>query len=79
MSHVVASETGMAVQRLMRLVDTQDGMMVQVRWRGVTNSDDTLKPLQKLFEDVPQLLEKLLRRQNTPIFLVAKVLRALSS
>lgn len=35
MSHVVSSETGMPVQRLMRLVEADTGLMVQVRWRGL--------------------------------------------
>lgn len=77
MSHVVASETGMPVQRLMRLVDTDDGLMVQVRWRGLPDSEDTLEPASKVYEDVPQLFRKLLGRQSAPVDLVAKARRAL--
>lgn len=78
MSHVISSETGMPVQRLMRLVDSDDGIMVQVRWRGLPESEDTLEPVQKVFEDVPQLLEKLFRRKNTPASLVSKARHALA-
>lgn len=77
MSHVVSSEPGMPVPHLMRLVDTDDGMMVQVCWRGLRESEDTLEPLMKVFEDVPQLLKKLLRRKNALASLVSKVGSAL--
>lgn len=42
MSHVVASETGMSVHRLMRLVDSDNRMMVEVCWRGLSESEDLL-------------------------------------
>ena len=78
MSHVVSSETGMPVQRLMRLVQSDDGLMVQVRWKGLPASEDTLEPISKVYEDVPELFLKLLRRKNTPSDLVDKVRSALS-
>eukprot|EP00171_Calliarthron_tuberculosum_P004016 IDg4016t1 len=37
MAHVVSSETGMPVQRLMRLVESSDGLMVQVAGRVFQN------------------------------------------
>lgn len=38
MSHVLSSVTGMLVQRLLRIVDTGDGVKVQVRWLGQSRS-----------------------------------------
>lgn len=78
MSHVVASETGMPVQRLMRLVESDDGLMVQVRWKGLPESEDTLEPIGKVYEDVPQLLLKMLRRKAVSSDLVSKARRTLS-
>lgn len=72
MSHVLSSETGMEVQRLMPIVETDDGLKVQARWKGLTNADDTLEPLQEIHEDVPDLLLKLLQRKNTPADVVHK-------
>jgi hypothetical protein len=72
MSHVLSSETGMPVARLMRLVDSPDGLEVQGRWRGLPDVEDTLEPIGRVFEDVPQLLHKLLRRKKVPVNLVTK-------
>ena len=66
MPHVLASETGMPVQRLMRLVQGPKGIEVVVRWRGFPPSADTTEPLQKIYEDVPQMLQNLLNRKSTP-------------
>lgn len=76
-SHVVASETGMPVQRLMRLEDTDDGLIVQVRWRGLPESENSMEPAGNVYEDVPQLFRKLLGRQNTPAELVSRIRREL--
>lgn len=65
LSHVLASETGMLVSRLLRLVEQDDQLCVLVRWKGLEDTEDTLEPLQRVHEDVPQLLAKLLRRKNT--------------
>jgi hypothetical protein len=72
MSHVLSSEIGMPVARLMRLMDSPDGLQVQVRWRGLADVEDTLEPIGRVVEDVPQLLRKLLRRKNVPVHLVTK-------
>lgn len=61
MPHVLASETGMDVERLMCLTETEDGTMVQVRWRDLLESDDTVETLAKLYKDVPALVLKLFR------------------
>ncbi len=45
--HVLHSERRMPVPRLMGLKETEDGLQVQVRWRALSNSEDTLEPLQR--------------------------------
>lgn len=64
LSHVLASETGMPVSRLLRLVEEDGKFFVIVRWKGLSASEDTIEPLQRVYEDVPQLLIKLLKRKN---------------
>lgn len=49
--------------------------MVQVRWRGLPDSEDTLKYVSKIYEDILQLFKKLLLRQNIPIALANKAHR----
>ena len=77
-SHVLSSETGMPVTRLLRLVDTEDGLKVIIRWKGLQNSEDTEEPLERVFEDVRQMLLRLLRRKKTPAHLAEKVRSILS-
>lgn len=77
MTYVMDSDIGMHVQRLIWLVDTEDGMMVHVRWSGLSKSEDTLELVARVNEDVAQLSKKLLDRKNAPIALVAKTLREL--
>ena len=72
MSHVVTSETGMVVQRLMRLVEDDGKLKVLVRWRGLPESEDTLEPLRQVYDDVPTLFRKLLERRNTPVHLASQ-------
>ena len=72
LSHIISSETGMPVSRLMALVETPDGLKVIVRWKGLPNSQDSAEPLQHVHKDVPQMLHRLLQRKNTPQHLVAK-------
>lgn len=66
-SHIVSSEIGMPVQNFIRLVDIDDSTINKVRWFVLTESEDTLGTLMKLFTDVPQLLERLLRYKNASI------------
>ena len=66
MSHVIASETGMTVARLMRFVKRDEKIMVQVRWKGLSKQENTLEPVCQVFEDVLQMLIKLLQRSTRP-------------
>lgn len=72
MSDVISSETGMPVARLMRLLDTATGLKVLIRWKGLPNSEDSAEPLDRVFEDVPQMLVRLLDRKSTPPDLAEK-------
>lgn len=72
LSHVLSSETGMPVSRLLRLVDQDGKLLVAVRWKGLGASEDTLEPLKRVYEDVPGLLVKLLRRKSTAAKLRSK-------
>lgn len=65
LSHVLASEMGMPVSSLLRLVEEDDQLFVLVRWKKLGDSEDTLEPLRRVFKDVPQLVIKLLLRKNT--------------
>lgn len=73
MSPLILSLTGIPVQRLMCLVGTDNGMMVQVCRCGLPEFEDSLDSLQKVFEDVPHLLEKRFCRNIAPAFLDSKV------
>lgn len=48
MPRVLASETGLVVQRLIGLLGTEIGLMVYGRCRGLPDSEDTFKPVAKL-------------------------------
>lgn len=66
MSHVLSSETGIPVSRLMELVKVNNEINVLVRWKG-SPQDNTLEPLHNVHEDVPIMLDRLLKRKNTPL------------
>ena len=78
LSHVLSSETGMPVARLLRLEDTEDGLHVVVRWKGLPDTEDTLEPIERVFEDVPEMVKRLLSRKNTPTELADKARRVLA-
>ena len=78
MSNLLASETGMPVARLMRLKDTDDRLKVLVRWKVLPNSEDSLEPLEQVFEDVPEIVKRLLLRKHTPPELADKARRMLA-
>lgn len=49
--------------------------MVQVRWKGLLESEDTLEPFLKVNEDVLLLLLMLFARKNTPTDVAAEARR----
>lgn len=75
--HVLSSQTGMPVSRLMQLIDDLDGSKVLVRWKGLPTTEDSLEPINRVYQDVSKMFLRLLRRKNTPPDLAAKVRRAL--
>lgn len=60
LSHVVSFEAGIPVSRLLRLVEQDGKLLYMVHWKGLKTSEDTMEPLARVYEDVPQLLVKLL-------------------
>lgn len=70
---VLMSERGMIVQRLMCMVEESGGIYVQVLWKVLVESDDTMEPLTSITEDLKHILLLLLQRKNAPWQLVAKV------
>lgn len=77
MSHVLTSETVMQVQRLLRLIDTTDGIYVTILWKGLAVSRDTREPLAQNYQDVPLLRSKLHDRNSAPNLLASKGRREL--
>lgn len=63
--HFLSSETGMEVQYLMHLYEPDDGLMVEVRWRGLPPVKDTDECLQKIYEDILDQVRKLSSRRST--------------
>ena len=78
MSHVLSYESGMPVARLMRLIDTADGFKVLIGWKGLPNSEDSAEPLVRVFEDVSQMLVRLVDRKTTPPDLAEKARQILA-
>ncbi len=76
--HVLYSERGMPVARLMGLDETTDRIYVRVHWRGLPRSEDTLEPILKAYEDAPALMKNLLSRKSLPRALVPREKSALS-
>lgn len=46
----------MSVSRLLRLLEQDNKFYVMVRRKGLDSSEDTIEPLARIVEDVPQLL-----------------------
>lgn len=45
MSHVLSSEIGMEISLLLHLEENEDGIYVEIRWKGLSTSEDTSKLL----------------------------------
>lgn len=56
MSHVLATETGMPISRLLRLEEVDGSLYIALRWKGLQTTDETLEPLERVFEDAPNLV-----------------------
>lgn len=66
LSHVLPSETGMPLSRLLLLTEDYRQLFVVVRLNGLTKNENTLEPVERVYEDTPQLLLTLLARKDTP-------------
>lgn len=78
MDHVLQSEKSMPVERLLSLEDSPDGLQVLVRWKILENSKDSLEPLKNFYEDVPLMVDRLLKRKTIPMSLISKARAALA-
>lgn len=78
-SRVILFRTGMLVQRLLGLQNPNEGLVVQIRWKGVLCFKDALEPAWRVYKDDPGLFKKLLDRKFTSKDLMrkAKTLRSL--
>ncbi len=43
---------------LLVLKSMKMGLYIHVRWKGLSSKEDTLEPLQKVYEDVPKMVPK---------------------
>lgn len=76
--HVLQSKRGMQVARLMKFVDDPGGNKVHVRWKGLPDTEDTLQPIEKVYEDVLKMLTNLLQSKSTPKALAENIYRPLN-
>lgn len=67
----------MQVQSFLLLIDTEQGLRAVNLWPGLHPFNDTKEALQNVFEDVPDLLRKLLVHKCTPPEIATKVRHAL--
>lgn len=79
MSPVLASETGigMPVARQLKMVVEKDDLFVHVRWKDLSESQDTLEPFARIYEDVSEMAAKLQRGKNTPSHLAERAKKKL--
>lgn len=63
----------MPVSLFIKLVEDDRDYIVQVRWRGLPNWEDTLESLHQVFKGVPQMLSCLLEHKATPTDLEDKL------
>lgn len=77
LSHVLLSETGMMVSKLLRLVNRDESLYDLVHCKGLSNLDDRLEPLSRMHEDVRRIVSKLLERKNSPAVLRARMSKQL--
>ena len=49
-----------------------------VRWKGLPNLEDSLEPLKQVFEDVPEMVKRLLLHKHTSLDIADKARRMLA-
>lgn len=64
MYHIVSLETGIYVFRLMRLGEDCGVVEVIVRRKELPESEDTLDPIRRVYEDVPQMFLRYFRASS---------------
>lgn len=77
MSHVLSSETGMPVTKLLETELKKQKLFVLVLWKGLLHSKEIIELLCCIYDVVPGLVRKLLRRKNSSPTLVTKALKEL--
>lgn len=78
MTHVLPSETGIVISRVLRLLKKNSPLYFVVPWEGVTSCDATIELIARIYEDVTRLLPRPLVRKTTPNGLCAKAHAALN-
>ena len=65
------------VQDILDLKYENGKFYLQIRWRGLQDSDITWEPLERLYHDVPELCKQYVVNENNPLFQSwSKVLKA---
>lgn len=49
--------------------------MVKVRWKGMDKSKDNDEPLSQVYQDVPEMTERMLKRKTKPTALEERARR----
>ena len=72
MAHVLDSETGRVASLLILIEERVDRLYIVVRWKGLSESEDTTEPFRRVYDDVLGLVLQLLNRKNSPPILAEK-------
>lgn len=78
MFHVLVTETEMLVARHMKLIYTNNRLHFQFFLKSLSASENTVEHLQKIYEDVPKMVLRLLDCSNTPTNFVQKSVNPVS-
>lgn len=62
----------MTMHRLLNLIEYDGNIKFAVRWKCLSKIGNTLEPFEQVYEDVPDLLKKLLTCRNTPLKIANK-------
>lgn len=77
MSHILGSEPGIPHARLMKLVTVDNNLKIQVQWKDLTLREGKLEPTQNVFQNMPRMLQRLLKWKITPANLAQEAREAL--